>query len=151
MTFDRTALPEATSYFASQGVKLHGHGSWRTASCPFHGGSDSMRVNIDKGCWVCMACGAKGGDVLSFHMQHHGMTFVEAARDLGVLTPRGEGATKPLPFSARDALVVLRFEALLCATAACNLARGVILTEKDRARLVTAAGRINFICAGVLP
>jgi len=30
-----------------------------------------------------MACGAHGGDVLAFHRQLHGMSFVQAARDLG--------------------------------------------------------------------
>ena len=30
-----------------------------------------------------MTCGAKGGDVLAFHMQRHGLRFIEAARALG--------------------------------------------------------------------
>lgn len=146
MNFDRNLLPPPLDYFNAEGFKVQRGRTWRTMRCPFHGGSDSMRINTENGAWVCMACGAKGGDVLAFHMHHHGLTFLEAARDLGALSARSAGNSKPLPFSARDALLVLRFEALLCAIAACNLGQGIVLTELDRARLVTAAGRINFIC-----
>lgn len=30
-------------------------------NCPFHGGSDSMRLNVDKGLFICFACGRRGG------------------------------------------------------------------------------------------
>jgi hypothetical protein len=30
-----------------------------------------------------MVCGAHGGDVLAFHMQRHGLRFIEAAQALG--------------------------------------------------------------------
>jgi len=30
-----------------------------------------------------MACGAKGGDILAFHMERYGFNFVEAVKALG--------------------------------------------------------------------
>lgn len=146
MPFDRSRLPEPADYFDREGLKLTQHGKWKTGPCPFHGGSDSLRVNTERGGWVCMACGEKGGDVLSFHMQRHGLAFVEACKALGCWVENGTPSrVKPLPFSARDALEVLRFETLLVAVAACNLGGGVELTSADRERLVKAAGRIQFL------
>jgi hypothetical protein len=51
MTFIRDNLPDAASYFEGQGLTLTGPRSakWRTTRCEFHGGSDSMRVNIASG------------------------------------------------------------------------------------------------------
>lgn len=148
--FDKSGLPDPVTYFEGQGLKLVGRGDWRTTKCLFHGGSDSMRVNVDSGGWVCMACGVKGGDVLAFHMEYHGLDFVAAAKELGARVPNGNpGTQRPLPFSVRDALSVLRFEALLCAVAACNIARGISLTDMDRQRLVQAASRIEFIAREV--
>ena len=46
MTFDRRNLPDAVSYYESEGLKLTSRGKWRTTECKFHGGSDSMRI-----CW----------------------------------------------------------------------------------------------------
>lgn len=149
-SFTKTLLPDPVTYFEEQGLSLEVRGDWRTAKCLFHGGSDSMRINVKSGGWVCMSCGAKGGDVLAFHMEHQGMDFVSAAKDLGAWVPSKQpGAQRPLPFTARDALSVIRFEALLCAVAACNLAQGTSLTAIDRERLVEAAGLIEFIAREV--
>lgn len=145
--FLRQNLPEAVGYFGDQGLKLIGPGKWKTTSCAFHGGSDSLRANMDTGAWVCMACGAKGGDVLSYHMQLHGLEFAEAAKALGAWRDDGKPIThqKPTPLPARAALQVLQQEAMLAAVAAANVAHGVTLSDVDRARLLQAAGRINRI------
>lgn len=109
MGFDRQRLPDPATYFASQGLKLIGRtGKWRTTSCVFHGGSDSMRVNLTTGGWCCMNCGAKGGDVLAYHMEHHRLDFVEAARQLGAWLHDGQVApprrdASPLPPPSRAA------------------------------------------------
>lgn len=149
MTFDRTLLPDPTTYFENQGLTLKGPRSakWKTTSCTFHGGSDSMRINTASGAWVCMACGVKGGDVLAYHMQASHLDFVEAAKALGAWADNGQPtkAYKPTPLPARAALEVLQQEALLAAVAAANLARGVSLSDADRTRLLQAAGRINRI------
>lgn len=145
MSFDRAQLPEPQAYFEGEGLKLSSRGKWRTSACSFHGGSDSMRINMATGAWVCMSCGAKGGDVLSYHMQAHGQEFIEAAKALGAWVDDGKPETrqKPAPLPPRAALEVLSFEAMLAAVAAGNLAHGVALTAKDRARLLIAANRIN--------
>ncbi|WP_298235963.1 CHC2 zinc finger domain-containing protein [uncultured Azohydromonas sp.] len=151
--FRKDLLPEPTSYFEAQGLALTGRGKWRTTRCDFHDGSDSMRINTESGGWCCMACGAHGGDVLAFHMQHHGLEFVEAARELGAYVDDGKphrGPVKPAGLSPRAALEVVAFEALLVAVAAGNLAHGVVLNDQDRQRLMQAAGRIDLIAQEVL-
>lgn len=150
MSFRRDRLPEPADFFEGQGLRLVGPGKWRTAACEFHGGSDSMRINTETGAWVCMSCGEKGGDVLAYYMARTGAEFVEAAKALHCWEESGRpSAAKPLPFPARGALEVLRFEALLTAVAACNLAQGVPISDEDRARLLQAAGRIETIAGAV--
>jgi hypothetical protein len=145
VSFDSQRLPDPTSYFESEGLKLVGLGKWKTTSCRFHGGTDSMRINTATGGWCCMNCGAKGGDVLAYLMQSHQLEFVEAARQLGAWIEDGKSpdSIKPAPLPPRAALEVLAFETLLVATCAANIAHGVTLTERDRERLMTATGRIN--------
>ena len=146
MTFDRRNLPDAVSYYESEGLKLTSRGKWRTTECKFHGGSDSMRINTDSGAFACMAgCGARGGDVLAYHMAQHGLEFVEAAKALGAWIDDGKPATqhKPTPLSPRQALEVLSAECNLVAIAAGNMAQGVHLTIAERQRLLTASNRIT--------
>jgi hypothetical protein len=82
--FKRHCLPEPAEYYARQGLTLIGGGAWRSAICPFHKDTrPSLRIRIESGAFRCMVCGAHGGDVLAFHMQRHGLRFIDAARDLG--------------------------------------------------------------------
>jgi hypothetical protein len=145
MGFDRNLLPEPALYFEAHGLRLIGRGNWRTARCDFHGGSDSMRINVQQGCWCCMNCGARGGDVLAYHLALHGMEFVEAARQLGAWVDDGRPVTrtKPTPLPPRAALQVIASEANLAAVAAANLAHGIALSDVDRARLLVASRRIS--------
>lgn len=152
MTLLRERLPEPQEYFTSQGLELVGRGAWRTTRCAFHGGSDSMRVNLRSGGFCCMAgCGARGGDVLAYHMAAQGLGFVEAARALGAWqddpasAPQGPQRRRPCGLPAREALALLRDDALVVAVAAGNLARGVVLSEADRQRLLEGAARIQRI------
>jgi hypothetical protein len=149
MTFDRNRLPDPQGYFESVGLVLSRGGQWRTTRCEFHGGSDSMRVNLQSGSWVCMAgCGARGGDVLAYEMAHSGTSFVDAAKALGAWIEDGKPPThtqRPAPFPARDALQVLDSEANFVAICAGSLATGVVLSDNDRARLLQAANRISLI------
>ena len=149
MTFAREQLPDTVSYFEGEGLKLSGPRSskWRTTRCDFHGGTDSMRVNIASGGWCCMACGEKGGDVLAFHMVAHGMDFIDAAKALGAWVDDGRPHQhhKPKPLPAGDALHLLAHESMLIAVAAGNVANGVPLTPADLSRVLQAAGRINQI------
>ena len=148
MTFDRRNLPDAVTFYESRGLVLTGRGKWRTTSCTFHGGSDSMRVNLDSGAFCCMAgCGARGGDVLAYHMADAGQEFVEAAKALGCWVEDGRPATqhRPTALSPRQALQLLSEEAMLVAVCAGNLAHGLQLTDDDRRRLLQAAGRIDHV------
>lgn len=151
MAFVRDRLPEPHAFFEAEGLTFIGpRGKWRTTTCEFHGGSDSMRANMESGAWVCMSCGVKGGDVLAYRMQISGCDFVQACKELGAWEESDRPSrVKPLPFSARDALGVLCFEATLTAVAASNIANGVTLTDDDRTRLLRAASRIAFITDGV--
>jgi hypothetical protein len=105
-----------------------------------------MRINTDSGAFECMAgCVARGGDVLAYHMAQHGLAFVEAAKGLGAWIDDGRPATqhKPTPLSPRQALEVLAVEANLVAIAAGNVAHGMVLSQVDLSRVLTASGRIT--------
>ena len=144
--FDRRALPDPTSYYEAEGLKLTGRGKWRTTECKFHGGSDSMRINTDSGAFVCMAgCGARGGDVLAYHMAQHGLEFVEAAKALGAWVDDGRPPTqhRPTPLTPWQALEGRAYESNLVAYEADRMARGALLTVEEGRRLLTAANRIS--------
>lgn len=145
--FIKDRLPDPVTYFEAEGLKLDGRGKWRTTKCDFHGGSDSMRINITTGGWVCMSCGEKGGDVLGYHMAAHDLDFITAAQALGAWHDDGKPSAqhRPKPLPAGDALRVLAFESMLTAIAAGNIAHGVQLTDIDRARLLVASKRITTI------
>jgi len=150
--FDRSRLPDPVSYYESVGLVLQGRGKWRTAPCSFHGGSDSLRINVETGAFVCMAgCGARGGDVLAYHRALTGKSFVEAAKDLGAWVGGDAPAhARPAPFPARDALELLAREATLVAIAALNMGRGESLSEHDKQRLLQAAARVSTVAEVVL-
>jgi hypothetical protein len=145
--FVRDLLPDPVAYFEAEGLKPQGKGKWRTTECKFHGGSDSMRINPLTGAWVCMACGVKAGDVLGYHMQFHGLDFVEASKALGAWDDAGKPSRpqRPTPLPARAALEILLQEATLVAVAAANVAHGVVLSDEDLTRLLLAVGRVNRI------
>lgn len=145
MSFDRNNLPDPTAYYEGEALRLTGRGKWRTTSCVFHGGSDSMRINVSSGCWCCMACGVKGGDMLAYHMQAHGVEFVEAAKQIGAWVDDGKPVPtmKPSPLTSRQAIQVLEFESTLLAIEGCRIGNGVIPTADDMARLCKAANRIT--------
>ncbi len=148
MSFDRTRLPEPLSYYEGLGLQFKERkGKWRTTACNFHGGTDSLRVNTETGAFVCMAgCGARGGDVLAYHMPHAGLDFISAAKELGAWVEDGKPApARPTPLPARDALAVLAVESNLVAVAAANVAHGVALSQLDLSRVLQAAGRIQKI------
>ncbi|WP_353178019.1 CHC2 zinc finger domain-containing protein [Delftia acidovorans] len=144
MTFERDRLPDPSSYYEAQGLALSKGKKWVTTACHFHQGSDSMRINLQSGAFVCMAgCGARGGDVLAYHMAVQGLEFIEAAKDLGAWVDDGKPApANPAPFTPRQALEVLMTEVNLIAVVAGNIGRGVVLSETERTRLMQAAGRV---------
>lgn len=147
MAFDRSLLPEPIAYYESQGLILTSRGKWRTTECMFHGGSDSMRINVANGAWRCMSCGVNGGDVLAYEMKFHGSEFVEAAKEIGAWVDDGKPqiVRKPTAMSPRDSIQVLATESNLIAIAGHNVANRVALTEGDLHRVRVAARRIDQI------
>lgn len=149
MSFQKHLLPAPISFFEEQGLKITGSrkSKWFTTECRFHGGSDSMRVNQESGGWICMSCGVKGGDIISYEMQLTGDQFVDVVRRHGAWVDdcQSSGDHKPANLPPRLALQVLDNESNLLYIAASNVANGGKLTEKDRERLLTAAKRIQLI------
>ena len=149
--FRRELLPDPLAYYESQGLRLIGprNSLWKTAACRFHGGSDSLRINTQTGAFVCMAgCGARGGDVLSYHMAVQGLGFIDAAEQLGAWVSgdtRPQRHIRPTPLPARDALTVLAEESTLIAIEGSRIANGVSPTAADLDRVRVAAGRISHI------
>ncbi len=77
-------------------VSLRARGREFLGLCPFHDDKNpSMHVSPAKQIYKCFSCGA-GGDVFSFMMAYHKMTFPEALKHLadraGVKLTRGSGS-----------------------------------------------------------
>jgi CHC2 zinc finger len=146
--FVRTQLPDPATYYDGEGLTFKGPGKWKTTRCDFHGGSDSMRINVESGAFVCMACGVKGGDVLAHHMQVHGLEFIEAARALGAYVDDGRphrGQSKPTTLPARSAIQVVREDVLVCALVAIDASHGKAISNTDRQSVIEAAARVEFV------
>lgn len=147
-SFLRELLPEPLEYYEGCLLTLTGRGAWRTTSCAFHGGSDSMRVHLGTGAFVCMSCGEKGGDVLAYHMRSTGLGFVEAARALGAYKDDGRphhGANRPSPISARLLLQSVASELMVACMVAHDCSKGRSIKPEDWERLKTAAARITYV------
>jgi len=85
---DRGSLPTPLQYLGERDLlKGRQRGQWTSICCPVHkGGAEdhpSMRVNVADGHFKCMACGAKGGDLVALHRLITGMGFRDAVRDMG--------------------------------------------------------------------
>jgi hypothetical protein len=149
MAFNRERLPDPIAYYQAQGLNLMGahQAAWRTTQCQFHSGSDSMRIKVITGAFVCMACGARGGDVLAYEMAVHGIGFVEAAKRLGAWVGNSapQRHIRPTALTARDALSVLADEANLIAIESGRMAQGIKPSPEDRARFLLAVGRFNHV------
>ena len=150
MALNRNHLPDPVTYFESQGLKLVGprKSKWMTTACEFHGGSDSMRIKVETGGFVCMAgCGASGGDVLAYHMATHGLTYVDAAKSLGAWEDRGEPVRhqRPKPLPPIHAIQVLALESQVIAIAGLNVANGIALSKSDLDRVLLSANRTQVI------
>lgn len=77
-------------------VQLKKGGANFMGLCPFHGEkSPSFSVSPAKQFYHCFGCG-KNGNAISFLMDHAGMTFIEAVKDLagqyGMVIPEEEGS-----------------------------------------------------------
>jgi hypothetical protein len=119
------------------GVKRTGPDRW-IACCPAHDDrSPSLAVReLDDG-RVLIHCFA--GCCVEEVLSAAGVDFHTLFTD----RPVEHGRRIRQPFSALQALRCVAFESTLAAVAASNVARGIAMSEEDRQRLHTAAGRIN--------
>jgi hypothetical protein len=146
--YRRELLPDAESYHQSTDGPLTGPGAWGTKACPFHGGSDSMRVNRKSGGWRCMACGEKGGDIVDFQMKLHGLDFIEAARSLGAYVEDGQphrGRATPMTLPAREAMELAAKAMLVSLVVISDIRRGVIPSDADWLAFLEAAGQVEAL------
>jgi hypothetical protein len=86
--FDKKLLPSAKAFYKSQlrGLGRPSGSGWASARCPFNGHADenpSFSVHLEKGCFKCHACGAKGPDIIKFVMIRDRCGFVGAVTALG--------------------------------------------------------------------
>jgi hypothetical protein len=147
--FQRDLVPGWREYADAAGLELQGHGIWQTTRCGVHDGSDSLRVNVAAGGWICMACGAKGGDTLAHRMAVTGEDFAAAARALGCWVEGGSSPPKPTRLSAREALSVVGLELGVCVIVIADARAGITPTDDDWQRFLAAAGRVQFIAQEV--
>ena len=68
------------------GFKITKNSGWQNFLCPFHQeNSPSFGIHLDTGGFNCLACGAKGGSIISFHMRKYGLTFKQTIKALGAI------------------------------------------------------------------
>ncbi|NLN92712.1 MAG: hypothetical protein GX130_05290 [Candidatus Hydrogenedens sp.] len=60
------------------------HGENKTGLCPFHNDTHpgSFAINMESGAFYCFSCGASGGDIIDFHRQLNGLSFIDAVDEL---------------------------------------------------------------------
>jgi hypothetical protein len=84
--FFKDRLPDPKVYYRRElgsAIAREAKDGWVSARCCFHEDTrPSLSVNLKHGGWCCF-CGCGRGDLLSFHMKRHGLSFVAAAKDLG--------------------------------------------------------------------
>lgn len=78
-------LPLPSDYYPNHLERFKRNSKQAIALCPFHSDTNpSFTVNLKTGAFICFACGARGGDVLSFHMKYYSLCFMDACKALGV-------------------------------------------------------------------
>lgn len=79
----KSQINTASFYTRETGRLVRSDAGWQSAICPLHEDSTpSLRVLIPDGAFKCHGCGARGGDVISFTMQKHEVSFPSAVEYL---------------------------------------------------------------------
>ncbi len=84
--FNRDCLPAPIDYYRAHFPSLPAHTDrpWINVRCCFHDDKNpSLSVNLSSGGFYCFGCGAKGGDVIAFHMQRYGLPFTAVVTYFG--------------------------------------------------------------------
>ncbi len=116
-------------------VQLKKAGANYSGLCPFHGEkTPSFSVSPTKQFYHCFGCG-KNGNAISFLMDHNGMSFIEAIKDLaqsmGMAVPEDERSPQE---RARDAEVKTRQATLTEVLAKASDAYRAHLKDSDRGK-----------------
>jgi DNA primase len=84
--FNRDALPPVVDVLALLNLthtKPNGAG-YVQVRCPIHGERNpSLSIHLERGNWRCFSCDERGGDALELYRRVRGISFVQAARELG--------------------------------------------------------------------
>ncbi|HGY5509719.1 CHC2 zinc finger domain-containing protein [Burkholderia territorii] len=84
--FNRDCVPPVAEVLARlqlQPSKPNGAG-YAQVRCPIHGENHaSLSIHFERGNWRCFACGEAGGDALELYRRARGLSFAQAARELG--------------------------------------------------------------------
>jgi hypothetical protein len=82
---NRELLPAPAKYYTGEFPNLKIKSEWVKVRCCFHSPdlTPSLSINMVNGHFRCFSCGAKGGDIISFHMQRYELNFIEAVTFLG--------------------------------------------------------------------
>jgi|WetSurMetagenome_2_1015567.scaffolds.fasta_scaffold274747_2 DNA primase len=95
--------PDILAVMEREGVELRQRGRDYWGRCPFHADkTPSFKVSLERQAFYCFGCGVHG-DVLTFIQKHHGITFNEALKTLG-LHPGRPIAPNPVITRRRDLL-----------------------------------------------
>lgn len=123
-------------------VKQTAREQW-VACCPSHDSKSGQSLAVtERDGKVLVHCFA-GCDIYEV-LSSVGLEIHHLFPDTGRFDPaRGAGDNKRMRISYADAMRCVEFEALLAATAACNVANGHQLTAKDKNRLLLASNRIS--------
>lgn len=80
-------LPSPEIYYQQQFPNLRQTKQhWTSVQCCFHEDRQpSLRLNLTNGGFRCFGCGARGGNVISFHCQRYQLSFVQSLIALGGL------------------------------------------------------------------
>lgn len=76
----RSPLPGAAQFYAAEvsGYRERSNG-WASGLCPFHDDHNpSLQMNLESGGYVCLACDARGGSIVSFVSARDGLSYREA-------------------------------------------------------------------------
>ena len=78
-------LPDVGLFYRQQFEQLKSSGKgWALTRCPFHEERNaSFAIHLERGAFICHACGVKGGDLVDFVRMRDGCDFVAACKSLG--------------------------------------------------------------------
>ena len=81
--FNRDLLPNPQVYYGQQFTLKGNKTKYLVPCCFHHDKTASLSLDMVSGRFNCFGCGASGGDIVDFHQLKTGLSFVEAAKDLG--------------------------------------------------------------------